>query len=147
MLTERVHAAMGALRKKSPNFQRATDCERSSVFPASHQRSRGTARLDDDWLARDRLEILAQAYHSGNDAISRSNVHEQHVIGLVMNDSVEQRNELGVTLLAQTALEHRKLQPFSIAIHDPENATPALRIADVIGHDIKVFFLHDITWS
>lgn len=76
-MTTRPWAIPGQVAKK--NFlivKELLSCERSPGETASLQRSRGTAKLNDDGLPDDRLEILAQAYHPRVHAISWTHVDE-----------------------------------------------------------------------
>lgn len=74
--------------------------------------------------------------------ISRPYVDEQDMIRLVINNSVYERNELCLTLLAETTLEYGVLNPLSVPIHHFERATPAPRIADIVSDDINVLVFH-----
>lgn len=99
-------------------------------------------KSNDDWLADHWLVVLAQAYYSRHYTISETDIYQQNVILIVMDDAIEQCDQFRMSLLTQPTLEHRQLQPFAVAIHDVEDATPPFLIADVIGHDVEMFFLH-----
>src|SRR5690606_13911977 len=90
-------------------------------------------------------KILAQAYHSGHDPISRPDVHQQHVILIMMDDSVEEEHQFGLALRTHAALEHGVLEPFSVAVHDLEDASPSLRIGDIVSDDIEPLVMHGLT--
>lgn len=96
--------------------------------------------LDDDRLSDNRLKILAQAGDPGHDLVGDTDIHDHHMVLLVMDQAVDQRDQLGVSLPAQPALEYRQLQPLAIAVHQPEQPAPALLIADVVDDDVEMFF-------
>ena len=103
----------------------------------------GGQSSNDDGFACNRLEVLAQAYHPRDDAVSGADVDQQDVIVVVMDDAVEQSDEFGLALCTESALEYRILQPFAESVHDPENPPPPLRVADIVRDDVQVFVFHD----
>ena len=67
------------------------------------------------------------------------------IVGM-MDQAVEQRDQFSMASPVHPALEDGELKPFSIAVHDPEDAPPALRVADVVGHDVQML-VHGLTVS
>lgn len=84
------------------------------------------------------FEFLSQTHYVWLDFIGQPDIHDQYVISFVMNDTVQQGNELSVTLPAHPALENGKLHPLSKRLHRSEYFAPALRIGDIVRDDVQV---------
>ena len=119
-------------------------CERWRRFTAPLELSRAAAKLDDDRLAGNGLEVLTQAYYARRDAVCRSEVYQEHVVLVVMDDPVQQRDELRLALHAEAALEDGVLKPRAEPAHYVEHAPPAFGIAYVIGDDVKMLVIHRV---
>lgn len=100
------------------------------------------AASDDNRLTTDRLKCLAQTDHPGDHPIRRTEVHGKHVVLLMVEDTIKQRDQFSMPPGTEPALEHRQLQPLTMALHQAEHPSPALLVGDIIGDHVKVFFVH-----
>ena len=112
----------------------------------------GTEALDPwrrTWASHDHgfpahgLERLPQADDAGVDAVGDADIDQDDVVGVMIDQIVDARNQLGVPAAAQPALEDRELHPFAVAVHQPEHAAPPLGVGDVVDDDVEV--LHGVT--
>ena len=99
----------------------------------------------DDRFSPHGLEPLSEADDTRIDPVGNADVDEHDMILGVIDHPVESCNQIGVATAAQTALEDRKLYPFSESLHQLEHAAPTLRVGDVVDDDVEV--LHRITAS
>jgi hypothetical protein len=97
---------------------------------------------NDDRFAFDFVERLAQALHRRPDRIGRSQFQDKHMVFPLADDAFDRYAQFGVAASAEPGPEYRKLKPFAIAFHQPENPAPALRIGDVVADDVERFVRH-----
>lgn len=91
---------------------------------------------DDHRAALDRIICLPEADDARFHMVGWAYVHEDHVVVLVMDESIEQLHELCMTARGKSALEDGQLQPLAEAFHEAEYATPPSRIGNVVRDDI-----------
>ena len=59
-----------------------------------------------------------------------------------MDHLLQAPRHLGAPLRVQPTLEHRELQPVTVAVHQAEHPPPAPLVGDVVGDDIEPFLDH-----
>src|SRR5690606_82013 len=69
-------------------------------------------------------------------ALLRSEVDEEHLVFAVVNNLGELGLEAYALAPAQVAAEHRQLQVLASASHELENRAKAIRVADIVGHEV-----------
>lgn len=57
----------------------------------------------------------------------------------MVDDTVKQSDKLSVAGPTHTTLKYGQLKPLPIAVHEPENTTPALGVGNIVGNDIQMF--------
>jgi CRISPR-associated protein Csb2 len=92
--------------------------------------------------ARHRREALAQTFHVRIDLIRRTQVEDQDVVFPAVDCLLQAARQLGAAPRGQPALEHGELQPAAVAVHQLEDAAPALVVRDVVGDDVEPLFDH-----
>lgn len=71
------------------------------------------------------------------DAIGRAEIQKYNVIFLVVEDSIDQRDQFRMLFSTQPTLKHRKLQPLTVAVHQFEQPPPAPLVRDIICNDVE----------
>ena len=67
-------------------------------------------------------------------------VDQHHMIIAMIYHLVETFKQLGLAAAVHPALEHRKLYPRTVPVHQLEYLAPALGVGDVVGDDVQVLF-------
>ena len=86
-----------------------------------------------------RLKVFSQTSDAWLDRLSKPQIHGDHMIVIMMDNSVQEGNHLRVSPTTQPALKDRELQPFAVPVHDLEDSAPAFCVGDIIGDDIEMF--------
>ena len=76
------------------------------------------------------------------DLVRRSEIENEHVVVAIVDQFVEPACHLGAPAAVKPTLEHRKLQPTAVAVHQFEHAASAPVIGNIIGDDIEPFLDH-----
>jgi hypothetical protein len=110
--------------------------------PLQRSRAGGEIPSNDGGPALKRRIGLSQADDSGSDLARQSDIHENDVVIVMVNDAVKKGNEFRMTLRGQAAVKYRELQPLSKTLHESEHPAPPLRISDIVSDDVKVLLSH-----
>lgn len=84
---------------------------------------------------------FTQAGNLGLNLVSRPKIHQKNMVMSVMDHLIQGSKKFGMTNLIQPALENGQLDPFTVALQEIEDASPAFLVANVVGH-YEESFLH-----
>ena len=118
-------------------------CPRKRRYVSARISSGSFACLHNGRLPGRGLIALAHAFDKRINPFSRTQVQNQDMIFRRLDGVFQTRPHLSPSPCRQAALKNRQLQPVAVALHGLKDTTPALRLGNVIRHDVEVFICHN----
>lgn len=115
-----------------------TDSSASRLFLATAALDWTPADSNHYSIGFDHRKRKTQALNFGLNVLSHSQIHDEHMILIVLDDLIQCALQPDQPDSRQPALKNRKLKPFTIPLHDLENLSPALVVSYVIADDIQM---------